>query len=409
MPDTIDVLEQLRNEVTRLRHRVTELEAQAIPPEPTAGFFPPLAEPFAALFRASPVAVVITAVADERYLDVNDHFARITGYAREEVIGRTSRELGIWADLADRERVTRSLWTQSVVRDIELTFRTKHRELRTVVASLALIDYAGMPCVLTMCHDITERQLAALERERLLQEAQAAIHVRDEFVSVAAHELKTPITALQLQVESMQRLAGKGDASAATIERIGSRLTAANHQIDRLTQLINELLDVTRIREGQLAMRWEVVDLAQLVATVAARFEEQFAQAHSALTLELAPGSLINGDSSSLDHIVTNLLSNALKYGRGQPIEVKVSGDEASVSLVVRDYGIGIAAADQHRIFERFERAVSPDHYGGLGLGLYVVSQLVTALHGLIVVESEPGSGATFKVTFPRLARSGLS
>lgn len=152
--------------------------------------------PFAALFRASPVADVITGLMDGRYLDVNDHFARITGYAREAVVGHTLLESGIWADPGDRVRLGRSLMEQPVIRDVELIFRTKHQELRTVVASLALIAYAGMLCVLTMCHDITEWHLAALERERLLQEAQAAIRIRDEFVSVAAHELKTPVTAL---------------------------------------------------------------------------------------------------------------------------------------------------------------------------------------------------------------------
>ncbi|HEX6287966.1 MAG TPA: PAS domain-containing sensor histidine kinase [Herpetosiphonaceae bacterium] len=403
MTDTSQATEQLRNEVLHLRHRVTQLEAQVIQVGQAPGTLPHLEEPFAALFRASPVAVVISALADGRYVDVNEYFARITGYEREEVIGRTALELGVWDNPEDRNRIGRMLLEQPVIRDIELTFRTRQQERRIVIASLALIDYEGYPCVLTMCHDITERRLAAIERERLLHEAQAAIRIRDDFLAIAAHELKTPLTTLQLHIQSLQRVAQKGDnATDMLIERLMSKLDVTNQQLGRLTHLVDELLDVTQIREGQMPLHLEALDLGQIARTIVARFEEQFMQANCRVTLDVAPSQMIEADQSGIDRIITNLLSNAVKYGRGQPIELRVTGDATSVCLIVRDYGIGIAVADHQRIFERFERAVPNNDYGGLGLGLYVVQQLVTALHGAIYVESEPGSGATFIVTFPR-------
>lgn len=408
MTDHIQV-EQLRSEVSILRRRVKELEAQAIEPERTASVFPHLEEPFTALFRASPVAVVITSANDERYIDVNEEFARITGYAREEVIGRRSHELHIWNNPEDRARIGRMFAEQPVIRDIELTFRTKAQALRTVIASLALINYEGLPCVLTMCHDITTLQQTAVERERLLLEAQAAIRLRDDFLSIAAHELKTPLTALQLYLEGMRRIARKQDPAETLLQRIVSRLDNADQQVDRLTKLINDLFDVTRIREGRLQLEVQALDLGQIAGAVVTQFEEQLEKAQCALTLDITPAPLITADQSRLEQIMTNLLANAIKYGPGQPIEVRVAGDTRSAWLAVRDYGIGIAPEDQQRIFERFERAVSTDNYGGLGLGLYVVQQLVAALNGTIEVESEPGRGATFTVTFPAINERSIT
>jgi signal transduction histidine kinase len=253
-----------------------------------------------------------------------------------------------------------------------------------------------------MCHDITDRQHAAAERERLLHEAQEAILIRDDFLSVAAHELKTPLTALQLNIEMIQRIARKDDDSTIVLERVVRKLEGVEYQLNRLGYLTKQLLDVTQLREGRLHLQLEILDLSQVAATIAEQFEGQLLAANCSLMLELMPGQMIEADQSALDHIITNLLGNAVKYGSGQPIELRVVGDTSTVKLVVRDYGIGIADTDQQRIFERFERAVSHKGFSGLGLGLYVVQQLVSALHGTITVESQIGSGSTFTVAFPR-------
>jgi PAS domain S-box-containing protein len=240
----------------------------------------------------------------------------------------------------------------------------------------------------------------AIDNARLHAEALDAIRVRDEFLSIASHELKTPITTLQLQIQSLLRRADGG-----AIEGLGTRLGAAERQVERLTGLINDLLDISRITGGRLDLSIEEVDLAGVVRDVTARMEEQLARAGCPLKLSSPEAQRGKWDRLRLDQIVTNLLSNAMKYGAGQPIEITVAGSAEAVRLEVRDHGIGIAPENQSRIFDRFERAVSGRNYGGLGLGLWIVRQIVDALGGSIRVRSAAGEGSTFVVELPRVQR----
>lgn len=251
-------------------------------------------------------------------------------------------------------------------------------------------------------NDITLHKRAQEERERLYHEAQAAILARDEFLSIASHELKTPLTALQLQVDMLLRIVQQGGSKAAP-ERVLRKLKLADQQIGRLADLINDLLDVARIRKGRIDVRLAEGDLARMIRDVVASFEEQIALAECPLLLTIDEPVVACWDRARVEQIVTNLLSNAIKYGPGKPIEISLRADETSAQIRVRDHGIGIAPENLERIFVRFERAVSVDHYGGLGLGLYIVHHIVEALGGTIRVASEPGAGSTFTVTLPRV------
>jgi PAS domain S-box-containing protein len=237
----------------------------------------------------------------------------------------------------------------------------------------------------------------AIDNARLHAEAHDAIRVRDDFLSIASHELKTPVTTLQLQIQSLLRRADGG-----SIDGLGPRLAAAERQVDRLTALINDLLDISRITGGRLDLHLEDVDFASVVRDVTARLEEPLARAGCVLTVSGLEPQRGTWDRLRLDQIVTNLLSNAMKYGAGQPIEVAMSGTGDAVRLEVRDHGIGIAPEHQIRIFDRFERAVSGRHYGGLGLGLWIVRQILDAFGGSIRVRSASGEGSTFAVELPR-------
>lgn len=226
--------------------------------------------------------------------------------------------------------------------------------------------------------------------------AQAQVRARDEFLLVAAHELKTPLTALLLQIQRLRRAVERNDVPA-----LAGGVDVAERSARRLERLVASLLDLSRLTVGRVAIERRALDLAQLVRDVVARLEGEARRTGS--EVRLSAGAPVEGswDRDRLDQVVTNLLSNAFKYGEGRPVEVTVERRGEQAVLIVRDHGIGIAEADQARIFRRFERAVSERNYGGLGIGLYVVGEIVRAHRGEIRVDSRPGAGATFTVTLP--------
>jgi PAS domain S-box-containing protein len=257
---------------------------------------------------------------------------------------------------------------------------------------------------LAFAQDLAGRASVAIENARLYRESREAVRARDEFLSIASHELKTPLTTLQLQIQGLARKVRNTKGEPA-LEALSPRVTTSERQVERLTALINSLLDISRITAGRLDLDLEPVDLAAVVRDAAARFREDLARAGCALKIRTDGPCVGEWDKVRLEQVVTNLLSNAAKYGSSRPIEITVSGDETTGHLTIRDQGIGIPAEHQARIFERFERAVSDRHYGGLGLGLWIVRQIVEALGGSIRVQSSTGEGSTFTVLLPKARR----
>jgi signal transduction histidine kinase len=233
------------------------------------------------------------------------------------------------------------------------------------------------------------------EREAAAQELADAVRLRDEFIAMASHELKTPLTTLRLVVQQMGRVR-RGDAVGAD-----ERILAVQRHTDRLARLIEDILDVSRITSGQLKLEIGQVDLSETARDVAARFEPDVARVGATITVDAPHGVVGAWDARRLDQVVTNLLSNAVKYGEGTPIHVSVSRRSGEARLVVTDRGKGIAPGDHRRIFQRFERGEHGVGYSGLGLGLWIAHEIVTALGGSIGVDSVPGHGATFTVALP--------
>jgi PAS domain S-box-containing protein len=261
--------------------------------------------------------------------------------------------------------------------------------------------------------DLTERRRmeaqareaeAEAVRERIRTvEAQTAVKIRDEFISVAAHELRTPLTALLLKLQGA--LLGFDSMIAPTAnqtDKLVDRVRGAVKQVDRLGELVERLLDVSRVMGHKLVLNLEPTDLVALVRQAADDLHDAAAQAGSSLRLDVPDSYVGTWDKSRIEQVILNLLSNAIKYGRGKPIELSIQPFTDYVRLVVVDHGIGIAREDVERIFARFERAVSIRHYGGLGLGLYVTRNIVAAHGGSIDVVSTPNEGSAFTVDLPK-------
>lgn len=279
-----------------------------------------------------------------------------------------------------------------------------------VLGALTLVsarrEHAYGPADVALAVDLGQRAALAVDNARLYAGAQQAVRLRDEFLSIAAHELRTPLSALELQSQSVLVQLAK---QPVDLDRILGKAKVMQRQVDRLTRLITEMLDVSRIEAGQLALDQDDVDLSELVQDTAGRFTGELERAESALELRITPSVVGRWDRLRLDQVVTNLLHNAIKYGQGKPIQVSLERDGAAAVLTVTDHGIGISSADQRRIFGRFERAVSSRQYGGMGVGLFIVDQIIRAHHGSIEVRSEPGRGATFVVRLPPESESATS
>ncbi|WNG32681.1 hypothetical protein F0U61_02940 [Archangium violaceum] len=253
------------------------------------------------------------------------------------------------------------------------------------------------PRMVSFAEDLAHHCALALENAHLFEQFQAAIHARDEFIAVAAHELRTPLTALQLQMRSLPRLLQQVPAS----ESLLARHQSLARQVSRLGRLVESLLDVGRINTGQLRLEREPVDLGALVRDVVEHLSGELERAGCEVSISAPPHVTGLWDRTRLEQALTNLLGNALKFGAGQPIEVRVEAWGGRARLFVTDHGIGVSPEALERIFGRFERAVSSREYGGLGLGLFLTRQIAEAHGGSIQAHSAPGGGATFVLELP--------
>lgn len=240
-----------------------------------------------------------------------------------------------------------------------------------------------------------ERALAQEHASRVA--AEEGVRARDEFLSIVSHELRTPLTSLRLGIDHVRRLVD-GGADAASIS---ARLDSAARRVGRLTSLVDQILDVSRIEAGVLALDRRSVDLVEVVRSVVERLGRAAASASCAIQLRTRENAVGEWDRRAIEQVVANLVSNALKYGAGKPVAVETMALGGTATLRVCDQGIGVAPEDVARLFERFGRVVSPRHYGGLGLGLYIARRLVEAHGGTIDVASERNVGSTFTVRLP--------
>ena len=316
----------------------------------------------------------------------------------------TAAVLGGWWPGAIAVGASAAFGTAFLATSASLTHQGHARVGAIVFLPVGLVS-AGLGALFRAAFLEREDAIGALARSEAREREKAAAltaaaRARDEFLDAASHELKTPLTSMLLQLQKLARRRSHGaPALDPDLER---SLALVERQLGRMTKLVNDLLDVSRFGAGMAPLALAEVDLAEVARDVLERFSAESEACGSALSLS-APGPVPGRwDRERLDQVVTNLVSNALRYGRGQPIAVTVAGDGQTASLVVADHGIGIPAEEQARIFGRFERGSATRQVGGLGIGLWIVREAVRLLGGDVGVESRVGEGACFTVRLPQ-------
>jgi signal transduction histidine kinase len=238
------------------------------------------------------------------------------------------------------------------------------------------------------------------DKDRLIEELRAAVRARDEFVAIAAHELRNPITPILIQIGLLH--AAANDPNRCRPELIAPRVARLELAIQEFVRRSTVLLDVSRIASGNSRVDLADVDLSALVDRVISRATLAAQRARCRLHAEVQEGVIGMWDPMALEQVTENLLTNAIKFGAGKPVTVILRADDQAAQIIVRDQGIGISEEDRARIFQRFERAVTQREHGGFGIGLWLANQMITAMAGTISVESAPGQGTSFTVTLPR-------
>ena len=258
-----------------------------------------------------------------------------------------------------------------------------------------------------------KEQVLALEQSRREQEAlleqlqntqlelEQAVRMRDDFMSIVAHEVRTPLNGLILETQLRKMHLARDNAAAFTLDKMHAMVDRDERQIKSLIRLIEDMLDVSRIRTGKLSIRPTRFDLSTLVRDLLHNFSRQIDAAETSVTLDAEQPVIGNWDEFRIEQVISNLLTNALRYGAKSPVSVKVYSEGGLALVDVRDQGIGISEENQKRIFQQFERVSARQAVAGLGLGLFISEQIVTAHGGTITVQSRIGEGALFRVFLP--------
>lgn len=266
-----------------------------------------------------------------------------------------------------------------------------------------------------MKQQVEALEQARREQEALLQQLQStqseleqAVRMRDDFMSIVAHEVRTPLNGLILETQLRKMHLARDNAAAFTLDKMHAMVDRDERQIKSLIRLIEDMLDVSRIRTGKLSIRPNRFDLTQLVSNLLQNFAQQIEAAETEVSFTASGPVEGHWDEFRIEQVVSNLLTNALRYGGRSPIQVRVYREDDEARVEVQDRGIGISEENQKRIFQQFERVSAKTVVAGLGLGLFISEQIVAAHGGSIVVESQINEGALFRVCLP-IQENGIS
>ena len=247
---------------------------------------------------------------------------------------------------------------------------------------------------------MVNHSIQSISRAQLIKNLEKEVQTRDRFLSIASHELSTPITALKLQVQMMYRQIQS--KVSIPYDKLSSSLATSALQLKRLSRLVDNLLDVSRIHSGKLDFQLETINYSEMILDLANQYAERFEDAQCTLQLDIQPNMIGMADVNRLEQVFVNLISNTLKYAPGKPLTISGKEKDDCIEISFRDFGPGIPADKRQTIFYRFERAVTNRNVTGLGLGLFIADELVKAHGGTIRLESEVGVGSNFIVSLPK-------
>jgi two-component system sensor kinase FixL len=355
------------------------------------------------LFDFVPDAIVVVDRDGGRIVHVNAMAEELFGHPREALVGKPLDVL-VPASVRDDHRAHVAAYDATPRRGpmrqgVDLYgLRRDGTEFQAEI-TLSPFSEGGRRFAVAAVRDVSERK--RLQRSAdLLLETQAALNERDAFLSTAAHELRTPVAALQLRLDFLHRAADRSGAPLPPLHL--ANLEELERLTRRITIVVNSIIAVAQLRAGAIALRVDEVDLADAAKQVIVRLRSEIAKSGSEVVVDAPAAVLGRWDKARVEQVLTNLLVNAIKFGEQKSIRVTVSGDEHRARLSVTDHGIGIAADHHDRIFGRFETSEREASLPGLGLGLYVCAEIMDAHGGTIEVQSTPGLGSTFTVEFPR-------
>ncbi|HUJ16642.1 MAG TPA: PAS domain S-box protein [Nitrospirota bacterium] len=374
-------------------------------------------EKFSKLFLSAPAGMSVSRLNDGRFVDVNQELERLLGYHREEIIGRTSFELGLWLDPEDRNNIVRLLETKGTVKDLELRVRTKEGSVLTHRYSAETIELEGESYILSAVVDITARKQAEQELaiyhdhlEELVktrtaelaiakERAESADRLKSAFLATMSHELRTPLNSIiGFTGILLQGLAGPLNEEQK--KQLGMVRESSSH----LLALINDVLDISKIEAGQLQVVKEPFDLREVIEKAAQTVRPMAENKGLALEVVLAPDvGTITSDRRRMEQALLNIISNAVKFTEKGGISIACETNSRELTISVKDTGIGIKPDEMGRLFKPFQQLQSGigRQYEGTGLGLSISKRLVELMGGTMSVKSQWGQGSTFTITLP--------
>jgi PAS domain S-box-containing protein len=349
---------------------------------------------FSRLFHETPIGIVISSLSSGVIIDCNKAYEKLINYSRNELIGKTAAQLKILESQERRNTIVNEVFERGFARDVEVELKPKGREPVWTSLYMQSIRINHDPCLLTVVLDITAHKRAEEEVKRALDSEIELNRMKSNFVTLASHEFRTPLTTILSSAFLIENY-----ATGPNEEKTKKHLSRIKSSVNLLISILDEFLSLSKIEEGRLQPQPEMLDLKEYLESLCQNLQA-FSKPGQKIEYHHEGPTHINMDKVLLGSIMNNLISNAIKYSPENSIIQVSSLVNNRIHLIVKDTGIGIPEKDQKNLFKRFYRASNAGQVQGTGLGLHILKHYVDLLHGSIAVESEPGRGSQFKIVF---------